>query len=238
MKWTPQNTTNSASRLVGGDAGEAEGVAPGIGPAHHLVALVVVAEDHQPGARAGSLAVSDPVGELIGRRWRSARGAPVCNRSMDMTPFGERSDGGRRGQPGRPSAGMSASEAGCRRDTRPALTSVYSDRPTEGAFALNRPRRRHTGGVVTRPLPGSIPDAPGSYQFVDAGRPGSLRGQGQVPPQRIPAYFQDPVHPPSPHGPDGGPGRPRRVDGGATEAEALLLEHNLIKSSSPVTTSG
>ena len=39
--------------LVGGQAGEPEGVAPGVGPAHDLVALVVVAEDEQPGAEGG-----------------------------------------------------------------------------------------------------------------------------------------------------------------------------------------
>ncbi len=52
MKVTPQNTTNSASVLVGGEAGEPEGVAAGVGPANHLVALVVVAEDDDPVAEA------------------------------------------------------------------------------------------------------------------------------------------------------------------------------------------
>ena len=42
--------------LVGGDAGQPEGVAPGVGPGHHLVALVVVAEDDQPRTRASALA--------------------------------------------------------------------------------------------------------------------------------------------------------------------------------------
>ena len=46
-------------RLVGGDAGQAEGVAPGVGPGHHLVALVVVAEDDQPGPERG-LGRADP----------------------------------------------------------------------------------------------------------------------------------------------------------------------------------
>ena len=54
MKCTPQNTTYSASVLVGGEAGEAEGVAPGVGPAHDLVALVVVAEDDEPLAERGA----------------------------------------------------------------------------------------------------------------------------------------------------------------------------------------
>ena len=34
--------------------------------------------------------------------------------------------------------------------------------------------------MVERPPAGTIPDAPGSYQFKDARRPGHLRGQGQV----------------------------------------------------------
>ncbi len=86
---------------------------------------------------------------------------------------------------------------------------------------------------MTRPLPGSIPDGPGSYQFVDAhgrilyvGKAKSLR-------QRIPAYFQDPsVLPP----------RTAQMVAQAdhvewmvvgSEAEALLLEHNLIKQFQP-----
>ena len=50
--------------LAGGDPGEAEGVAPGVGPAHDLVALVVVAEDEQPGPERG-LGGADHVGQLV-----------------------------------------------------------------------------------------------------------------------------------------------------------------------------
>ena len=39
--------------VVRGQPGQAEAVAPGVGPAHHLVALVVVAEDQQPRAERG-----------------------------------------------------------------------------------------------------------------------------------------------------------------------------------------
>ncbi len=42
--------------LVGGDAGQAERVAPGIGPRHHLVPLVVVAEDDHAGGPSAALA--------------------------------------------------------------------------------------------------------------------------------------------------------------------------------------
>jgi excinuclease ABC subunit C len=86
---------------------------------------------------------------------------------------------------------------------------------------------------VTRPLPGSIPDSPGSYQFVDTEGRVLYVGKAKSLRQRIPAYFQDPSALP-----------PRTaqmvvqadhvewmvVD---TEAEALLLEHNLIKQFQP-----
>ncbi len=92
---------------------------------------------------------------------------------------------------------------------------------------------RHTGGVVTRPLAGTVPDAPGSYQFLDrdgrilyVGKAKSLR-------QRLNTYFQDPA---------GLPPRIAQMVAEAdhvewmvvdTEAEALLLEHNLIKREQP-----
>ena len=74
MKWTPQKTTNSASVWLGGDPGEPEGVAPGVGPGHHLVPLVVVAEDEHPRARASALASPIHVGQLVGAGRRVAVG--------------------------------------------------------------------------------------------------------------------------------------------------------------------
>jgi hypothetical protein len=51
--------------LAGGDPGQPEGVAPGVGPGHHLVPLVVVPEDDQ--ARTEFvLGLPDPSGELSG----------------------------------------------------------------------------------------------------------------------------------------------------------------------------
>ena len=73
MKWTPQKTMNSAVRLPGRDAGEAEGVASGVGPAHDVVALVVVAEDEEPGAER-SFGGADHGGELVGGRGAVALG--------------------------------------------------------------------------------------------------------------------------------------------------------------------
>ena len=59
--------------------------------------------------------------------------------------------------------------------------------PTRGTAVA-----RHTGSVTTRPLPGSVPDAPGSYQFVD--RDGRLLyvGKAKSLRQRVNSYFQDP----------------------------------------------
>ncbi len=87
--------------------------------------------------------------------------------------------------------------------------------------------------MVTRPPSGSIPDGPGSYQFVDrdgrilyVGKAKSLR-------QRLNSYFQDPA---------GLAPRTAQMVSQAdhvewmmvdTEAEALLLEHSLIKQYQP-----
>ena len=87
--------------------------------------------------------------------------------------------------------------------------------------------------MVTRPPPGSVPDAPGSYQFVDrhgrvlyVGKAKSLRS-------RLNSYFQDPAALPV---------RTAQMVEQADhvewvvvdrESEALLLEHNLIQQHQP-----
>src|SRR5665213_1899606 len=95
------------------------------------------------------------------------------------------------------------------------------------------PRTRHTGGVATRPAPGSIPDAPGSYQFVDRDGRVLYVGKAKSLRQRLNSYFQDPA---------GLAVRTAQMVGQAdhvewmvvdTEAEALLLEHSLIKEFQP-----
>ena len=50
--------------VVGRQPGQPEGVAPGVGPAHDLVALVVVAEDHQPRPER-RLGRRDPCGQGV-----------------------------------------------------------------------------------------------------------------------------------------------------------------------------
>ena len=116
--------------------------------------------------------------------------------------------------------GMSASERYVRRDTRPALSPSLC-RP--GRRAPRPVRPGCTGGAAgygtveacaTGPRRAPIPDAPGSYQFLDAGRPGPLRGQGQVAAQPAVQLLRRPGHPAGPDGPDGGRGRPGRVDPG------------------------
>ncbi|HEX3842636.1 MAG TPA: excinuclease ABC subunit UvrC [Acidimicrobiales bacterium] len=87
--------------------------------------------------------------------------------------------------------------------------------------------------MVTRPVTGTIPDAPGSYQFVDADGRIIYVGKAKSLRQRLNSYFQDPL------------GLAPRTAGMVehadhvewmvvdTEAEALLLEHNLIQEFQP-----
>ncbi len=87
--------------------------------------------------------------------------------------------------------------------------------------------------MVTRPPPSTIPDSPGSYQFVDAEGRVLYVGKAKSLRQRLGAYFQDPQLL-----------APRTAQMVAqadhvewvvvdSEAEALLLEHNLIQQHQP-----
>ena len=86
---------------------------------------------------------------------------------------------------------------------------------------------------MTRPLPGSIPDAPGSYQFIDAHGRVIYVGKAKSLRQRLNSYFQDPA--------GLGPRTAQMVSQADhvewmvvdSESEALLLEHNLIKQFQP-----
>jgi excinuclease ABC subunit C len=92
---------------------------------------------------------------------------------------------------------------------------------------------RHTGGVVTRPITGSIPEGPGSYQFIDKDGRVLYVGKAKSLRQRLNSYFQDPT---------GLAPRTAQMVASAdhvewmvvdSESEALLLEHNLIKQYQP-----
>ncbi len=247
MKWTPQNTTKSASRLSACDARKSERVASGVGPPHDVVALVVMAEDHEARPEC-LLGRTYPVGKLVGRRRPVALGERLLQTEhVDLTPFGERSDRGRRGQPGRPSAGLSASERYARRDTRPALSPILrrEDRPgappaTEGVAgaifgALHRRQAaiRHSGAVINRPPASSIPDAPGSYQFMDAGGRVLYVGKAKSLRSRLSNYFADPATLP--------PRTAQMVAASdhvewiqvSNDVEAVMLEYSLIKRHRP-----
>ncbi len=87
--------------------------------------------------------------------------------------------------------------------------------------------------MVTRPPPGSVPDAPGSYQFVGGDGRVLYVGKAKSLRQRVNSYFQDPANL---------AGRTAQLVAQAdhvewvvvgTEAEALLLEHNLIQRFQP-----
>jgi excinuclease ABC subunit C len=87
--------------------------------------------------------------------------------------------------------------------------------------------------VVTRPATGSIPDGPGSYQFVDRDGRVLYVGKAKSIRQRLSSYFQDPSAL--------GPRTAQMVQQAdhvewmvvGSESEALLLEHNLIQQFQP-----
>jgi excinuclease ABC subunit C len=87
--------------------------------------------------------------------------------------------------------------------------------------------------VITRPAPGTIPDTPGSYQFVDAQGRVIYVGKAKSLRSRLSNYFAPP---------DSLPERTRQMVSAAdhvewievrNEVEALFLEYNLIKRHRP-----
>ena len=125
-------------------------------------------------------------------------------------------------------------------DTRPAYHRVYGlctgiacTGRRIGGRVRGPPRPRHTGGVATRPLPGTVPDEPGSYQFVDRDGRVLYVGKAKSLRSRVNSYFQDPANL--------APRTAQMVEAAdhvewmvvGSEAEALLLEHNLIQQFQP-----
>jgi excinuclease ABC subunit C len=87
--------------------------------------------------------------------------------------------------------------------------------------------------VVDRPPPGSIPDAPGSYQFLDGQSRVIYVGKAKSLRQRLSSYFQNPASLP--------PRTAQMLEAAASvewiqvrnDVEALMLEYSLIKQHQP-----
>lgn len=164
---------------------------------------------------------------------------------MGTSPIGAPLDD-RWGQPGRHATGMSVTEpcAGCQASSQRILeptgfrlttflTEWSSERSgppehsgVERSFAT-------LGSVVERPPAGTIPDAPGSYQFKDAQGRVIYVGKAKSLRSRLANYFVNPATLP-----------PRTAQMVATaetvewiqvrnDVEALMLEYNLIKEHRP-----
>ncbi len=87
--------------------------------------------------------------------------------------------------------------------------------------------------MVTRPPTGSIPDAPGSYQFLDKDGRVLYVGKAKSLRHRVTNYFQDPTNlPPRTAQMVASSDRVEWVVVG-TEVEALILEHSLIQAHKP-----
>src|SRR5438270_472915 len=169
----------------------------------------------------------------------SGRGA--CRRSIWVNlREGEPRYCGRRGQPGRPSAGMSTFEGDMWPDSGPAPRSLRPRRPfRSGPFPpcdpQGRSKRRHARHnrmtMLSRPATGTIPDAPGSYQFKDRDGRVIYVGKAKSLRSRLSNYFQ--AHLP--------PRTAQMVASAASvewiqvrnDVEAVMLEYSLIKQHKP-----
>ena len=93
---------------------------------------------------------------------------------------------------------------------------------------------RHSGAVINRPPASSIPDAPGSYQFIDAGGRVLYVGKAKSLRSRLSNYFADPAHPACHERPRWSP--PPTTSSGSrssNDVEAVMLEYSLIKRHRP-----
>lgn len=106
-------------------------------------------------------------------------------------------------------------------------------RPGRRTTARMTARARDNGRVIARPRPGSVPDAPGSYQFRDAEGRVIYVGKAKSLRSRLSNYFGPP---------EALPVRTRQMVAAAesvewievrNEVEALFLEFNLIKEHRP-----
>jgi len=94
-------------------------------------------------------------------------------------------------------------------------------------------RMRHSGAVITRPPASSIPDTPGSYQFIDAGGRVLYVGKAKSLRSRLSNYFADPA--------TLSPRTAQMVAAAdhvewiqvSNDVEAVMLEYSLIKQHRP-----
>ena len=120
----------------------------------------------------------------------------------------------------------------CSRDTRPAPPIVGRARRSV-ATPVGSSARAQSGGDADRPPTGSIPDAPGSYQFLDAEGRVLYVGKAKSLRHRLPNYL--PTRPPWPRARPRWWPRPTGSSGSVvdTEVEALILEYSLIQAHKP-----
>ena len=206
MKCTPQNTMSVAAESAA-KRGELERVARRVGPADHLVALVVVTEDQEPvaerrawrrgcviRARPAARGCRRPAGGSAVSEMRLPRGVALhwpVGGSPVATPRGCR-----------PQGLQYAPETGTRRTSIPLVTrlawslALRRDRddfavPPEGEASR---ARRDNGSMFTRPEPGIDPRRARVVPVPRRRGPGHLRGQGQEPARRGSSnYFGPPA---------------------------------------------
>ena len=82
------------------------------------------------------------------------------------------------------------------------------------ALTRHLPPVRESGGDAVQAPYRHDPRRPRLVPVLRRRGPGPLCGQGQVPAPPAAQLLAGLGQPPAPHGPDGGPGRPRRVGGG------------------------
>ena len=200
----------------------------GVGPLDDFVSLVVVPEDEQPVAEL-RLRGRDPRVELVGRR----EGVAVRQRSLQS-----QHDWGPRGVWGSALAGgdsLVAHRGVVGHGTElcagiPGRHREHNAREHQSHSSSGPTAGRDNGGVQ-RPVPSTIPDSPGSYQFKDASGRMLYVGKAKSLRSRVMSYFST-----------GLSERTQQMVSTAdsvewiavrNEVEALFLEFNLIKKHRP-----
>ncbi len=92
---------------------------------------------------------------------------------------------------------------------------------------------RHSGGVVSRPAPRTVPDTPGSYQFLDAEGRVLYVGKAKSLRSRLANYFADPATLPARTAQMVATAERVEWIQSSNEVEAILLEYALIKQHRP-----